>query len=640
MLRIGSCLALLLLLGSQSPRRADIVVADFEGRDYGKWQTTGTAFGTGPASGAVSGQMRVSGFLGHGLVNSYHGGDDATGTLTSPPFQITRKHINFLIGGGQHPGLTCINLLVNGAIARTATGPNDRPGGTERLQWHSWDVADLEGSTARIEIVDRAMGGWGHINVDQITLSDEEQKETVQTTPLYGETYRPQFHFTAQRGWLNDPNGMVFYKGEYHLFFQHNPFGLQSGNLTWGHAVSRDLTHWEQIANAITPDVYGPIWSGSAVVDEHNTSGLQSGPEKTLVAFYTAAGGTSPESKGQPFTQRMVYSNDRGRTWTKYEHNPVIPHIIGEDRDPKVVWYAPTRKWIMALFLDRDDYAFFSSPDLTKWTRFQTLTTPGNGECPDFFEMPVQGKPGLHKWVFTTASGRYLVGDFDGAKFTPDAGLQQVDYGANYYAVQTFSDVPASDGRRIQIAWMSGGEYPQMPFNQQMSYPCEMTLHDTPDGLRLYRYPVKEITRLYAKPSGPNQWHNAALNPGDNPLSALKGELWDIEATFEIGNGADFGLRIRGEDVRYHVKEQTLSCLGRTAPLKAAGSRVTLRVLADRTSLEVFGNGGQASLTSCYLPSPQEQSLEAFTEGGTATLVSLVAHKLHSAWPANAKPLP
>lgn len=640
MQRIVGCLALLLLLGSQSARRTDIVVADFEGRDYGKWQTTGTAFGSAPASGAVSGQMRVSGFLGHGLVNSYHGGDDAMGTLTSPPFQITRRHINFLIGGGQHPGLTCINLLVNGVIARTATGPNDRPGGTERLQWHSWDVADLQGSMARIEIVDRATGGWGHINVDQITLGDEEQREMVQTGPLYGETYRPQFHFSAQRGWLNDPNGMVFYKGEYHLFFQHNPFGLQSGNLTWGHAISRDLTHWEQIANAITPDARGPIWSGSAVVDEQNTSGLQTGVEKPLIALYTAAGGTSPESQGQPFTQCLAYSNDRGRTWTKYEHNPVLPHIIGGDRDPKVVWYAPTRQWIMALYLDKDDYALFSSPDLKQWMQFQTLTTPGSNECPDFFEMPVQGKPGAHTWVFTAASGRYLVGDFDGAKFTPRTPLLQVDYGANYYAVQTFSDVPQSDGRRIQIAWMAGGEYPQMPFNQQMSYPCEMTLHETPDGLRLYRQPIREITRLYAKPSGPNQWHNLALHPGDNPLNALKGELWDIEATFEIASASGFGLRVRGEDARYNVKDQTVTCLGRTAPLKPMGNRVTLRVLADRTSLEVFGNGGQVSLTSCYLPRPQETLLEAYAEGGTVKLVSLVAHPLHSAWPANPKPLP
>ncbi len=446
---------------------------------------------------------------------------------------------------------------------------------------------------------------------------------------MYAETYRPQFHFSAQKGWLNDPNGMVFYKGEYHLFFQHNPFGLQSGNLSWGHAVSKDMNHWQQISNAIVPDQYGPIWSGSAVVDWNNTSGFQTGSEKPIVATYTAAGNTSPESKGVAFSQRIVYSLDRGRTWTKYPDNPVLPHIIGEDRDPKVVWHAPSHQWIMALFLDREDYALFASPDLKHYTRLQTFTTPGCGECPDFFEMPIEGKPNEKRWVFTAANGKYLVGAFDGKKFTYEGTPLQVDYGANYYAVQTFSDIPASDGRRIQISWMAGGAYPQMPFNQQMSYPCAMTLHETPDGLRIFRQPVKEISHLYGKEQ---KWQNLTLKPGDNPLSETSGELWDIQAEFEVGDAAAFGLRVRGENIRYDPKAQTVACLGRTAPLKLQNNRVILRALVDRTSLEVFGNQGQASLTSCFLPRPKDKSLAVYAEGGNARLVSLSVHPLHSAW--------
>src|SRR5579871_4253572 len=191
--------------------------------------------------------------------------------------------------------------------------------------------------------------------------------------------------------------------------------------MTWGHAVSRDLIHWQQLPNAIEPDELGTIFSGSAVVDRNNTAGFKTGKEPPLVAIYTAAGDTSPASKGQPFTQCLAYSNDRGRTWTKYAGNPVLKHIVADNRDPKVVWHAPTHRWIMALYLDKEDYALFASPDLKEWTRLQTLTVPGCGECPDFFEMPVGDDPNNRKWVFTAANGHYLIGAFDGRQFTPEA---------------------------------------------------------------------------------------------------------------------------------------------------------------------------------------------------------------------------
>ena len=201
---------------------------------------------------------------------------------------------------------------------------------------------------------------------------------------LYNEKYRPQFHFTPQKGWTNDPNGLVFYKGEYHLFFQHNPFDTKWGNMTWGHAVSHDLVHWKQLANAIEPDTRGTIFSGSAVVDDDNTAGLQSGEEKTLVAIYAAAGGTSPESKGQPFTQCIAYSNDRGRTWTKYSGNPVVPHILADNRDPKVVWHSPTKQWIMVLFLDGNTFRFLASPNLKNWTTLHDINGSGRRGVPRF----------------------------------------------------------------------------------------------------------------------------------------------------------------------------------------------------------------------------------------------------------------
>jgi sucrose-6-phosphate hydrolase SacC (GH32 family) len=468
---------------------------------------------------------------------------------------------------------------------------------------------------------------------------------------FYDETFRPQFHFTARHNWLNDPNGLVYYRGEYHLFFQHNPFGTEWGNMTWGHAVSRDLVHWQQLPNALEPDPLGTVFSGCAVVDAEDTAGFRRGREKPIIAIYTAAGGTSPESQGQPFTQCLAYSNDRGRTWLKYAGNPVLPHVRGENRDPKVVWHVPTRRWIMALYLDGNDFALFSAPDLKQWTHLHNLTMPGCNECPDLFEMPIEephgsagaGKrpiqnpkskiqnPTAHKWVFTAANGRYLVGEFDGQRFTPETGPLPSDYGTNFYAAQTYSNIPPADGRRIQIAWMRGGTYPDMPFNQHLSVPCALTLRRTPAGLRLYRQPVRELSVLS---TNERTWRNLPVGPAVNAnlLAGLTGELWDIEVTLEPGSAVAFGLRVRGQEISYSVTDRTLSCPGCIAPLELEGDRIRLRALVDRTSLEVYGNDGAVSLTSCFLPPEQDRSVAFYAVGGVAKLLSMKVRQMRSSW--------
>ncbi len=700
---------------------SDILIADFEGKDYGDWKVTGDAFGPGPAKGTLPGQMRVSGHEGKGLVNTFYTGDRTTGTLTSPPINIQRKYINFLGGGGMHPGQTCINLLVDGKTVRTATGPNDRPGGTERLDWHSWEVADLLGKTAVIQIVDTHRGGCGHINIDHISQSSRRKGavETVRklriekpyiifliparrgtrtnvsllvggktvrhmaaTTSakpwwmswdvtqlkgkaarlriaempadegsrairdsvaqsdqpkgvlftvdkLYQETYRPQFHFTPAKNWTNDPNGLVFYKGEYHLFFQHNPKGINWGNMTWGHAVSPDMVRWTQLDHAIHPDAFGTIYSGSAVVDQHNTARFQTGDEKVLVCIYTSAGSHAP--KKVPFTQSIAYSNDRGRTWTKYEKNPVLGHLRASNRDPKVIWHEPTKKWIMALFLNKNDFVLYESPNLKEWKKLQDVRLPGAGECPDFFELPVDGDPKNTRWVFWGGNGKYLLGRFDGKTFAKESGPHLSNWGGNSYAAQTWSDIPKEDGRRLQITWMNGGKYPGMPFNQQMCFPRELTLRATPDGIRLFIQPVREIENLHTKK---HAWADRPLKPGENLLDGIEGELFDIRAEIERGKATEVGLTLRGEKVGYEVARQRVTALGRSAPLAPIAGKITLQILLDRTTIEVFGNDGRISMPTCFLPDLSNRSLSVYAVGGEARLISLEVYELRSAWPA------
>ncbi len=471
---------------------------------------------------------------------------------------------------------------------------------------------------------------------------------------LYQEILRPQFHFTAKKHWINDPNGLVYFDGEYHLYFQHTPESMVHGQTTWGHAVSTDLVRWTQLHTAaLDVDETGWMWSGSAAVDHENTGGFQAGDAPPMIAFYTAGG--ERMFPGKRCIQCIAFSNDRGRTWTKYAGNPVLGHIRAENRDPKVVWHGPTRRWIMALFMDDNDYALFSSPDLKSWSHLQDLTLPGVSECPDFFELPVDGDPSNTRWVFWGAGGGYLLGAFDGRTFTPEGDVLQAEQGANGYAAQTWSDIPAEDGRRIQISWMRDGRYPAMPFNQQMSFPVELTLRTCLEGVRLCREPVGEIERLHA---GKRTWPAGDLagmaaeqfrqrfRTGeissyavDDPSEAEsrlvladKGDLFDVRMELEVADGKGFGIEVRGHRIEYDAGSQSLSCFGRSVELRAPGGRITLQLLVDRTSLEIFGNRGELSMSFCYLPAAANQSLALRADGGGVRIVSLTVHELRSAW--------
>lgn len=444
---------------------------------------------------------------------------------------------------------------------------------------------------------------------------------------LYDETHRPQFHFTPKKNWTNDPNGLVWFQGEYHLFFQHNPRGICWGNMTWGHAVSPDLLHWQQLDHALEPDELGTIFSGSAVVDWRNTAGFQTGSEPAMVACYTSAGSETPEPK--PFTQSIAYSNDRGRTWTRYAGNPVLGHRRGANRDPKLIRHESSGQWVMALYLDGHDYALFSSPDLKRWEQLCEVHLPGASECPDFFPLAVDGDPAKTIWLFWGGNGTYALGTFDGRVFTPQTEVLRAESGANGYAAQTWSDVPEEDGRRIQISWMSGGKYPAMPFNQQMSIPVELSLRTFSEGVRLCRWPVRELDGLRA---WQHVWKDESLTEGHDLIPGTAGELFDVHLDLDPGTAQAVGVWVRGLELCCDLQQGTISFQGKSAPLPRRDGRVLLRLLVDRTSLEVFADQGQVSMSFCFLPEAADHPLAFYAKGGTARVLSLTVHELRSAW--------
>ncbi len=283
----------------------------------------------------------------------------------------------------------------------------------------------------------------------------------------------------------------------------------------------------------------------------------------------------------------------------------------------------------MALYLDGNDFAFLSSPDLKTWTKTQEIHVPGSSECPDFFEMPVENDPGKTAWLWTSANAKYLVGTFDGNTFHPDHGFEPIqnEYGRNFYAAQTFSDTP--DSRRIQIAWMRDGQYPGMPFNQQMSFPAELKLRRTLQGLHLFREPIAELEKLHDTPF---KLSDVELNDAGTKLN-LTTDLLDVRLLIDLQSATRIILRIRGQEVTYDATTQTLSSLGAKAPLTPEAGKISLRLLLDRTSLELFANGGAVSMSSCFLPDGKSSDVPTISAtGGTARLISCDAYTLKSAW--------
>ena len=527
------------------------------------------------------------------------------------------------------------------------------------------DGERLDGAIQEIQVYDRALTDD---EADQLS-ADLIKKWGIQVEPThpefapyiaqiqrftsdpnrYSEPYRPKFHFTPIEGWMNDPNGLVFFHGQWHLFYQHAVWG-------WGHAVSADLVHWQHRLPALTPDELGAIFSGSAVVDEHDTSGFFGG-QPGIVCIYTYHN----PAEGNRQSIAIAYSAD-GVSFAKYQKNPVIPQLRFQPdqpddanfRDPKVFWHEPTQRWIMVVA--GGTLRFYSSANLRDWT-FESINPDISTECPDFFPLPVEGSAGDVKWVLSGAGAWYRLGTFDGHRFTPETDQLRFNYGRDFYAAQTWSDAPG--GRRLMLAWLYNYEFSAWPTSPWsgggMTVPYELKLRTTAGGPRVFSNPVPEMESLRGSALS---FDAKSVEPGDQPIDGVTGKALEIDAEFDVsGAASSFGFKIPRDGpgqtvVGYDVAAKTLFVDRRTsgheeishfpelfsAPLPPQNQRVKMRILLDASSVEVFGNDGEAVITACILPDPMNDGLSLFAEGGNAKLVSLKVYPLPNIWREPAQP--
>ncbi len=476
-----------------------------------------------------------------------------------------------------------------------------------------------------------------------------QKKQTLKTSQGYTENYRPQFHFSPKTGWMNDPNGLIYSDGEYHLFYQYYPDSTVWGPMHWGHAVSKDLVMWEHLPIALAPDSLGYIFSGSAVVDENNTAGFAT-PQcpKPMVAIFTyhnmeweKAGRKDRESQG------IAYSLDKGRTWTKYAGNPVLKNKGDVDfRDPKVFWHEPTKHWIMPLAVG-DYLEIFRSNNLKNWEKVSGFgknegAHGGVWECPDLFPLG-------EKWVLIQNMGRgavnggsgtqYFVGDFDGTTFknsNPPSQVLWLDYGADNYAGVTWANAP--DNRRLWIGWMSNWDdyaqkTPTSTWRSHLTVPRELSLQNTENGLRLFQMPVAELGIL--------RQANVTLNKNqvvDNQFvvknDAIQKEI-DLTFDMEKTTSQNFGFTLSNSknelvEIAYDNDKKELYVdriksgkvdfsekfpKRHAAPLVLAKT-LKIKALVDATSIELFADNGKIAISDLFFPNEPFTKVTIFSRGG------------------------
>lgn len=489
------------------------------------------------------------------------------------------------------------------------------------------------------------------------------------------EKFRPQFHFSPKEKWMNDPNGMVYYKGEYHLFYQYYPDSTVWGPMHWGHAISKDLIHWKHLPIALYPDSLGYIFSGSAVIDWKNITGFGSEDNPPMVAIYTYHNIKGERSGRIDFQyQAIAYSLDKGRSWTKYEGNPVISNPgIRDFRDPKVFWYEDSNKWMMILAV-KDRVRIYSSTNLKEWFYESDFGAElgahgGVWECPDLFSIQVEGS-NITKWVMLVSIGsgapnggsatQYFVGEFDGKVFIPDAKKTRwLDYGKDNYAGVTWSGVPKEDGRRLFIGWMSNWKYAQVvpteKWRSAMTLSRELMLVNDGDQNKLVSFPVKEFEDLKAL----NFQIKDKLIAGELSVKTQNINLssCEIDLVFKPlegslnGNTTAFGLLLKnsfGEELKlgYNMlskqvfidrrkvdqqfSDSTYLCED-FAPYEI-GEKVKMKIIFDASSVEMFVDDGEIVMTDVLFPATPFNKLSLFSSLGTVELKSADFFDVETIW--------
>ena len=518
----------------------------------------------------------------------------------SKDIRVTQQYLNIPIGRQTKIRLFTINE--GGALERTI--PLQLADETVDY-WIYLDVSEFKGKTI-------SLSG----SATQAALDRIYQAATIRdAATMYKETNRPQFHFTVKRGWSNDVNGPIFYNGQYHLFWQAFPFGViwDTGFMYWGHATSKDLIHWTELSPALMLDRLGSPWSGSSLIDRRNDAGFG---KDALVLVYTAF-----DRKTEKEVQCLAYSTDNGATFTRFEGNPILDTNAeagtNQTRDPHVFWYAPTQHWVMVLF-EKDGMSIFNSTDLKHWTRKSHLK--GLFECPDLFELPVEGDTSHTKWVIHGGSSGYFIGTFDGMKFTPESTELRYAEGKNakgadlLYAAQSVAEMP--DGRRIQMAWGRIWEQ-DMPFTQMMLFPTEFRLITTPDGLRMVANPIHEIDLLHEKH---HTWSALTAADANKRLASVPSAPLEAKMDVTLPPDGALTLQYQGTDL------VTL----RFADLPQGHGSVHL--LIDKAVAEVFVDSGRRYIVRELPASDSRSGLACRLQGAGSTLKHIDIYELESMW--------
>jgi fructan beta-fructosidase len=481
-------------------------------------------------------------------------------------------------------------------------------------------------------------------------------KEINAQSKLYTEKFRPQFHFSPQKNWCNDPNGLVYNNGVYHLFYQHNPFGNQWGHMTWAHATSKDLIHWKHLPIAIPEENGVMIFSGTCVVDKNNTSGFGKNGKPPMVAVYTG----HIENVNQ--SQNIAFSLDEGLTWTKYTNNPVLDLQKKDFRDPKIFWYEQKKYWVMALMLPVEHKVqFYSSKNLKEWNHLSdfgpTGDTSGVWECPDLLQVPIEGTS-KKKWLLQTsqnASMQYFVGEFDGVKFTNENNPEKIfrpDYGPDYYAAITYNQLPDTN-LPTAIGWVNNWNYandiPTTPWKSAMSLPRNLSTKKINGEWILTQQPIATINSLRKKIFQlKNDWITStktllvksnqfelqvSIKPETTSTSGIKIAVGD-SSFFEIGYNVAKKLfyidRSNCNNLSFNENYKKLNRFEKEIPLQ--NEKIQLHVFFDKSIVEVFVNGGEAVFTAQIFTKSNDKGIELFSNGGKSNFENIKLWSVKGIW--------